>query len=125
MMNKIIASFILLSAFLSISSHSNYDIINEDYILGSEQIEIQFHPSLIKKFAHVKFQPCMNCKWIEAKTYKDTQYFDQYLQIDFKHFRKLVKRDLRTPPKDGYRVFISIDKRNNNIFNMKWDYVEL
>lgn len=124
-MNKIIIALMLQVAFFSTSSHSNYEVISKDYIVGAEQIVIEFGPSIVKKSAKVEFQPCVNCEWVKAQTTNDTQYFNQYLQVDFNQFKKQVKSYLHNPPKEGYRALISIDKRNNNIFNIKWNYVEL
>lgn len=106
-------------------SHSGYKILSHDYIVSSGQIKITFNPSLIKESAKVSFQPCGGCEWLQANTQIDTEYYDQYERVTFKRFRENVKSFEFNPPKSGYKALISIDKRNNEIFNIKWNYVEL
>lgn len=105
--------------------HAAYKVISHDYIVSSDQIKIVFNPSIIKKSAKIQFQPCLGCPWVDAQTYEDSEYFNQYVKVSFNQFKKQVKSFQYNPPKKGYKALISVDKRNNNIFNIKWNYVEL
>lgn len=126
MLNLFTASLLLLQCLLLVShSHAGYKIINHDYILAADQIKINFDPSLIKESAEISFQPCRSCQWLTAQTTLETKYYHQYELIPFKKFKQKVKSFLHNPPKDGYKVLISIDTRNKDIFNIKWNYVEL
>jgi len=111
-----------LSAF---ANFNNYKVISSDYIVSSEQIKIEFNPSIVKESATISFQACLGCPWSEAQTYEGTDYFHKYEQISYKKFKQKVKSFQYNPPKGGYKALISIDNRNNNILNIKWNYVEL
>lgn len=125
-LNIIMTATLLLSTFIAPSySYAGYKVLSHDYILAADQIKIKFDPSIIKESAKISFQPCQGCQWIEAQSYKDTEYFHQYEIIPYKKFKQKVKSFLHNPPKGGYKILISVDTRNNNIFNIKWNYVEL
>jgi len=121
----VIYIFLCTLSFSSFSNVNNYKVISSDYIVSSTQMKIEFNPSIIKKSAKISFQPCLGCPWLDSQTYEGTDYFHKYEKISYKKFKQKVKSFQYNPPKDGYKILISIDNRNNNIFNIKWNYVEL
>lgn len=120
-----VTKLLFLSLFLSSACIAEYQVLNQDYLLGSHQVKISFSPSLMKEEFSIEYQPCPNCSWLKAQSYNDTELFYKTLPVDFKTFKKKVKSYKYNPPNHKYRAYISLDTRNNNIFTIKWDHVEL
>lgn len=116
---------IAITFIANLTMASEYKVINRDFILGSHQIEIEFSPSLVKEEISISYQPCPNCEWKKASSNDETEFYFRTLPVEFKKFKERVKQYKYNPPKHKYKAFISIDSRNNNIFTIKWDYVEL
>lgn len=121
---KLLLSFILIQwCFIAPLTHA-YTIINRDYILLSEQVRINFSPSVYKKEAEVSFQTCSTCPWKSYQVNEKTEFYNKKIPVDFLVFKKQVKSDEYNPPSQINKVYISINNKSNEVFNIWWNYVE-
>ena len=124
MLSKLLTITSIIFLSISINSQAGYRVISHDYIVDASKITFSFNPSLVKESVEVSFQRCPTCKWLNKTTTAQTKFFLTEVPISFTDFKKQIKSDQKNPSKEKQRALISIDIRNDNIFNIKWNYVE-
>jgi hypothetical protein len=124
-MKIILTPLALLCLLTGTNVHAEYRVISEDYKFSSQDISIKFSPSLYKQEATVSYRICPSCQWQERIFTVGTQYSVKDQPVNFKEFKQVVKKYKYNPPSDGFRTYLSIDRRNNEIFSIEWDIVEL
>lgn len=124
-MKHIIYCLFAMSISLSGHVHAGYRIISQDLKLTPEHISVKFSPSIYKKEAVITYRRCPSCEWQERVFTPSTTYMVKSAKVSFKKLKKIVQSYKLNPPSEGYRIYISIDTRNNEIFAIDWDITEL
>jgi hypothetical protein len=104
---------------------AGYRVISQDLKLTPEHISVKFSPSIYKKEATITYRRCPSCEWQERIFTPKTTYRVNSSKVNFKELKKAVKSYKLNPPSEKYRIYIAIDKRNNEIFAIDWDITEL
>lgn len=128
MMKKILfLSICILSLLSTLASASNYRMINSDYILNANQIDIKFSKSVYKEEAVVSFKNCALCPSESFSINANSDLYLQHLATNFSKFKQQVMSDKAQYNKNSNKVLISLDSRagKDQVFSIKWNYTEL
>lgn len=102
-----------------------YTVINKDYKLPSEQVNINFSQSVHKKEADISFQACNTCPRETYTINEQTDFYKETMPVDYLSFKQKVKSDQYNPPSQDYIVYISVNIKTKEVFTIKWNYLEL
>lgn len=116
--------FFVIALMVS-QSATAYEVISRDYKLPSEQVRIDFSQSIYKTEATVNIQPCSTCSWVAYHINKKTELYKKTAPVNYQTFKQQVKKYRNNPPAKSYNVYLSINIKSNEVFTIKWDYVEL
>jgi hypothetical protein len=102
-------------------------MINSDYILNTNQIDIKFSKSVYKEEAVVSFKNCALCPSGSFSINANSDLYLQHLATDFSKFKQQVMSDRVQHKKNSNKVLISLDSRagKDQVFSIKWNYTEL
>lgn len=114
----------IISVFLLIgvsANATNYRIISLDIKLNANDINIKFSPSIYKEEAVVSYRRCPTCEFEDRIFTNNTEYMVKGFTVNFQEFKKAVFSYKANPPARGYKVYLSNDIRNNEIFSIELD----
>lgn len=120
-MKFITHSILWLCLLIGTNVLAGYRIISLDIKVNADDIRIQFSPSLYKEEATITYRRCSDCPWQDRVVTKNTEYMVKGLNVTFPDFKKAVLSYTANPPSKGYKVYLSNDTRNNEIFAIEWD----
>ena len=120
-MKLLITSTIWLCLLTGTNVHAGYRIISLDLKVSSDSINITFSPSLYKEEATISYRRCLSCDWQDRVVTEGTEFMVKGFSTNFQEFKKAVQSYKANPPSQDYKVYLSTDTRNNEIFAIEWD----